>query len=81
MISELGGNKTNNETKGTNHYNIIMAHLFLNKMIRHQYKCRTVLYLFWGFLFYLNLFYISASIIIFQFYNRLLLSSLYFTLL
>ena len=36
MISELGGNKTNNETKGTNHYNIIMAHLFLNKMNRHQ---------------------------------------------
>ena len=28
MISELGGNKTNNETKGTNHYKRIMAHLW-----------------------------------------------------
>ena len=33
------------------------------------------------FLFYLNLFYISTGIIIFQFYNQLLVSSLYFILL
>ena len=28
LISELRRNKPNNETKGTNHYNITVAHLF-----------------------------------------------------